>query len=31
MTLREAADAYGMPKSSFYDAALQAEAAVECI
>lgn len=27
MTLREAADACGMPKSSFYDAALRAEAA----
>ena len=27
MTLREAADACGMPKSSFYDAALRAETA----
>lgn len=31
MTLREAADACGMPKSTFYDAALRAEAAVRCI
>lgn len=28
LTLREAADACGMPKSTFYDAALRAEAAV---
>ena len=28
MTLREAAEACGMPKSTFYDAALRAEAAV---
>nr|WP_325185743.1 recombinase family protein [uncultured Oscillibacter sp.] len=31
MTLREAADACGMPKSTFYDASLRAEAAVRCI
>lgn len=31
ITLREAANACGMPKSTFHDAALRAEAAVECI
>lgn len=31
ITLREAADACGMPKSTFYDAALRVEAAVERI
>ena len=31
MTLREAADVCGMPKSSFYDAALRAEASAERI
>ena len=31
MTLREAADACGMPKSTFYDAALRAEAAAKHI
>ena len=31
MTLREAANAYGMPKSTFYDAALRAETEAEHI
>ena len=31
MTLREAADTCGMPKSTFYDAALRAETAAGCV